>query len=60
MMQKFQEFCDILSKVPADAYAILLVFVGALLVCLHHSEQGMAIITAGTAIFRGRSNSPSA
>lgn len=56
MMQKFQEFCDVAAKIPADVHAVLLVIIGSVLVCLHHSEQGMAIITAGTAIFRGKQN----
>jgi len=55
MIERFQKVGAALHSIPNDAWAILVLLHGAVLVALGHKEEGQLIIGGALAIFRGES-----
>jgi len=55
MIEKISRLLEIISKINEDIYGLIFVLCGCGLCLAGHKEEGMMVLGAGCAIFKGRS-----
>lgn len=55
MIEKLTRLLEVCSKINEDIYGLLFVLAGCVLCLANHKEEGMMVLGAGCAIFKGKS-----
>jgi hypothetical protein len=54
-MDKLSHLLEIVSRINEDIYGLIFVLTGCVLSLAGHKEEGMLVLGAGCAIFKGKS-----